>query len=125
MGWTVPGPKPVYAVVIQLVECLPSKQDVASSSLVYCSKFLKFYCIIFYAVCPGGEGAVLKIVGCNRLAGSNPVHGAILYLRRYFMNRNKLYFENRINLLSNRDKENTNIIKKLQRQLRKASAENK
>ena len=29
-----------------------------------------------YAVCPGGEGAVLKTVGCNRLAGSNPVHGA-------------------------------------------------
>ena len=28
------------------------------------------------AVCPGGEGAVLKIVGCKRLAGSNPVYGA-------------------------------------------------
>ena len=29
-----------------------------------------------YAVCPGGEGADLKSVGCKRLAGSNPVHGA-------------------------------------------------
>lgn len=28
------------------------------------------------AVCPGSEGAVLKIVGCKRLAGANPVHGA-------------------------------------------------
>ena len=28
-----------------------------------------------FAVCPGGEGAVLKTVGCKRLAGSNPVHG--------------------------------------------------
>lgn len=28
-----------------------------------------------YAVCPGGEGAVLKTVGCKRLAGSNPVYG--------------------------------------------------
>ena len=30
-----------------------------------------------YAVCPGGEGAVLKTVGRKRFAGSNPVHGAI------------------------------------------------
>ena len=30
-----------------------------------------------YAVCPGGEEAVLKTVGCKRLAGSNPVHSAI------------------------------------------------
>ena len=29
------------------------------------------------AVCPGGEGAVLKTVGRQRFAGSNPVHGAI------------------------------------------------
>ena len=28
-----------------------------------------------YAVCPGGEGAVLKTVGYNRLARSNRVHG--------------------------------------------------
>lgn len=34
--------------------------------------------LILYAVCPGGEGAVLKTVGCKRLAGSNPVHGAKL-----------------------------------------------
>ena len=26
-----------------------------------------------YAECPGGEGALLKTVGCKRLAGSNPV----------------------------------------------------
>lgn len=26
-----------------------------------------------FAACPGGEGAVLKIVGRKRLAGSNPV----------------------------------------------------
>ena len=30
----------------------------------------------FYAACPGGEGAVLKTVGCERLAGSNPVCSA-------------------------------------------------
>lgn len=30
-----------------------------------------------YAVCPGGEGAVLKTVGLKGLAGSNPVCGAI------------------------------------------------
>lgn len=29
-----------------------------------------------YAVCPGGEEAVLKIVGPKGLAGSNPVYGA-------------------------------------------------
>ena len=29
-----------------------------------------------YAVCPGGEGAVLKTVGPEGLAGSNPVCGA-------------------------------------------------
>lgn len=29
-----------------------------------------------YAVCPGSEGAVLKIVGCKRLVGANPMHGA-------------------------------------------------
>lgn len=30
-----------------------------------------------YAVCPGGEEAVLKTVGLKGLAGSNPVCGAI------------------------------------------------
>ena len=30
-----------------------------------------------YAVRPGSEGAVLKIVGCKRLAGSNPVYGVL------------------------------------------------
>lgn len=34
-------------------------------------------CESIYAVCPGGEGAVLKTVGLKGLAGSNPVHGAI------------------------------------------------
>lgn len=29
-----------------------------------------------YAVCPGGEEAVLKIVEPKGFAGSNPVHGA-------------------------------------------------
>ena len=33
---------------------------------------LLFYCC--NAVCPGGEEAVLKIVGRKRLAGSNPVY---------------------------------------------------
>lgn len=41
------------------------------------------------------------------------------------MTRDKLYFENRISLLSNRDKDNGNIIKKLQRQLRKVTAKNR
>ena len=31
----------------------------------------------FFAVCPGGEGAVLKTVGPKGLAGSNPVYGAL------------------------------------------------
>ena len=30
----------------------------------------------YYAVCPGGEGAVLKTVGPSGLACSNRVHGA-------------------------------------------------
>ena len=34
------------------------------------------------------------------------------------MIRDKLYYQNRINLLTNRGKENNRIIKKLQRQLR-------
>lgn len=38
------------------------------------------------------------------------------------MIRNELYYKNRINLLSHRDRENGNIIKKLQRQLRKVKA---
>ena len=29
----------------------------------------------YFAVCPGGEGAVLKTVGPKGLAGSNPVRG--------------------------------------------------
>ncbi len=33
-------------------------------------------CNLIYAVCPGGEGAVLKTVGLFGLAGSNPVCGA-------------------------------------------------
>ena len=36
-----------------------------------------------YAVCPGGEGAVLKTVGCKRLAGSNPVHGVCSNKSKY------------------------------------------
>ena len=31
-----------------------------------------------FAVCPGGEGAVLKTVGRKRFVGSNPMHGAII-----------------------------------------------
>ena len=34
------------------------------------------------------------------------------------MIRNKLYYQNRINLLSSRNKENAKIIRKLERQLR-------
>ena len=34
------------------------------------------------------------------------------------MIRNKLYYQNRINLLLSRNKENAKIIKKLERQLR-------
>lgn len=43
------------------------------------------------------------------------------------MIKDRLYYENRINILSNRNKinvDNTKIIKKLQRQLRKLIAEN-
>ena len=36
-----------------------------------------------YAVCPGGEGADLKSVGCKRLAGSNPVHGVCSSKSKY------------------------------------------
>ena len=34
------------------------------------------------------------------------------------MVRNKLYYQNRINLLLSRNKENGNIVKKLQRKIR-------
>ena len=40
------------------------------------------------------------------------------------MTRDKLYFENRISLLSNRGRENGRIIKKLQRRLRKLAKHN-
>ena len=33
--------------------------------------------LTYYAVCPGGEEAVLKTVDRKRFAGSNPVHGAM------------------------------------------------
>lgn len=39
------------------------------------SKLIKSEMTLAYAVCPGGEGAVLKIVGLKRLARSNRVHG--------------------------------------------------
>ena len=35
-----------------------------------------------HAVCPGGEGAVLKTVGLKGLAGSNPVYGAYRWMSR-------------------------------------------
>ena len=35
-----------------------------------------------HAVCPGGEGAVLKTVGLKRLAGSNPVYGVYRWMSR-------------------------------------------
>jgi len=41
------------------------------------------------------------------------------------MTRDAQYFENRIALLSGRDRDNNSIIKKLQRQLRKELAKNK
>ena len=51
----------------------------------YCRKTSPFYkdgnCLydgsLFFAACPGGEGAVLKTVGPKGLAGSNPVCGAL------------------------------------------------
>ena len=39
-----------------------------------------------FAVCPGGEGAVLKTVGCKRLAGSNPVYGVYLWITCNYQN---------------------------------------
>lgn len=38
---------------------------------------VRFSMLIPFAVCPGGEEAVLKTVGRKRFAGSNPVCGAI------------------------------------------------
>lgn len=38
--------------------------------------------------------------------------------------RNKLYYQNRINLLVNRDKDNGKIVKKLQRKLRNIERQN-
>lgn len=35
----------------------------------------------FLGMCPGGEEAVLKTVGSNDLAGSNPVHSVVVRLR--------------------------------------------
>ena len=40
------------------------------------------------------------------------------------MTRDRLYFENRISLLSNSGRENGRIIKKLQRRLRKLAKQN-
>ena len=37
--------------------------------------------VTIYAVCPGGEGAVLKTVELKGFAGSNPVHGVLVFLR--------------------------------------------
>ena len=39
------------------------------------------------------------------------------------MIRDKLYYQNRINLLSNRNKENIRIVKKLERQLRQLTVQ--
>ena len=50
-------------------------------------------CESIYAVCPGGEGAVLKTVGLKGLAGSNPVHGAIRKILDFFK---KLSYNNNI-----------------------------
>ena len=38
--------------------------------------------------------------------------------------RDARYYQNRINLLVNRDKDNGNIVKKLQRRLRKLAKQN-
>jgi hypothetical protein len=38
--------------------------------------------------------------------------------------RDKLYYQNRINLLVNRDKDNGKIVKKLQRKLRNIERQN-
>lgn len=32
--------------------------------------------LFLYAACPGGEGVAWKAMGCNSLAGSNPVRSA-------------------------------------------------
>ena len=37
-------------------------------------QIVKWSATALYAVYPNGEGAVLKTVGCKRLAGSNPVY---------------------------------------------------
>ena len=37
-------------------------------------QIVKWSATALYAVYPNGEGAVLKTVGCKRLAGSNPAY---------------------------------------------------
>ena len=56
-----------YCGLAQLVEHLALNQVVAGSSPVS----------VAIAVCPGGEGVALKAIGLKRLAGSNPVCGAM------------------------------------------------
>ena len=46
------------------------------------NNFLLLYIVETSAVCPGGEGAVLKTVGLKRLAGSNPVCGDYRWMSR-------------------------------------------
>ena len=61
----------IFDVLAQLVQ-----QQIANLSCRFLSLYRFTSCTRRYAVCPGGEGAVLKIVGLKGLARSNRVHGA-------------------------------------------------
>ena len=65
---SIPSSRAIHMeFVVQLAERRSVEPKVESSILSI---------LPIYAVCPGGEGAVLKTVGSKGLAGSNPVRGA-------------------------------------------------
>lgn len=69
---TIPGSSPGSATIGGLVQL--------ARTLALQARGQEFKSLILhhlFAVCPGGEGAVLKTVGRKRFVGSNPMHGAI------------------------------------------------
>ncbi len=62
-----------YESVAQMVEQLTFNQWAAGSRPTGFTRRIS----AANAVCPGGEGAVLKTVELRGFAGSNPVHGAL------------------------------------------------
>ena len=69
-----------YDVLAQLV-----KQQIANLSCRFIPLYRFKSYTRRYAVCPGGEGVVLKTIGCKRLAGSNPVYCVKLTISPFYI----------------------------------------